>query len=585
MSDQIAQVVHPNIEPPYPYRRGSGGLFRIVSSKDGDETEEWLCTDFTVLGTGCDSSNRNWGCIIAFSDPYGEEHKLFLSFAELTRSATKTLSRLSEHGMSFSRERGARNCVLDLLQTWKGTARFLITENRGWASSECDAFVLENGTIIGDRSVYYVGQPSSQSSVVTQPHDIASWKTAVGEKCVGNPILVSSVSLAFCGPLLDILEMDSFGLHLRGTSSSGKSTALRAAVSVWGGPDRMSSWLTTSNALEATATGMNSTLLPLDELGQVSGKDAFEAAYMLGNGRGKSRSNSSGDGTPSASWRVPILSSGELTLAEKISESGKNVKIGQEVRIIDVAADAGVHGVFDDLHGEVSPAIFAEGLKAGTISTYGVAGPKFVERCLQKKTDLKRILGPIVSKHARSFTSTLSETPDGPTQRVAASLALIAVSGEVATLWDLTGWPRGAATAASLALFEAWVDRRSTLGGSSAVVWLKKLTEFIEGTLEHGFSPVGPQVSSNAFGFWDDTSLYLNNEAWCAAFGASNLELAARAFTNHGSLVRDGNHNKAKAPRATGSRDRYYRLRRANLGNRIKVLITAVEKPDPDLAA
>ncbi|WP_348657496.1 DUF927 domain-containing protein [uncultured Sulfitobacter sp.] len=446
MSNLTAQVIHPNEEPPYPYRRGPGGLYRLILSNDDEETEEWLCTDFTVLGTGCDSTNRNWGRIIAFLDPYGGEHRLFLSSSDLAGSTGKMLSLLSEHGMSFSRERAARNGVLDLLEAWKGSERFLITPKRGWASSECDAFVLDSATIIGNRSVIYMGQSSSGSSSGSTRSNIATWKSTVAEKCIGNPILLSAVSLAFCGPLLDILEVDSFGLHLRGSSSSGKSTALAAAVSVWGGPDRMSSWLTTANALEATATSMNSTLLALDELGQVSGKDAFDAAYILGNGRGKRRSNASGHGTPSASWRVPVLSSGELMLADKISESGQKTMTGQEVRIIDVAADTGRHGVFDDLHGEVSPAEFAEQLKKGAMSTYGVAGPAFVEGCLAKRAELKRVLQSVVSKRANGFLDALSERPDGPSQRVAASLALVASAGELATLWALLAGQRARRT-------------------------------------------------------------------------------------------------------------------------------------------
>ncbi len=585
MSNHTAQVIRPNEEPPYPYRRGPGGLYRLMLSKDGEETEEWLCTDFTVLGTGCDSSNRNWGRIIAFLDPYGGGHRLFLSSSDLAGSTSKMLSLLSEHGMSFSRERAARNGVLDLLEAWKGSERFLITQKRGWASSECDAFVLDSTTIIGDRGVFYTGQSPAGSSIGTTRGDIAIWKSTVAEKCVGNPILMSAVSLAFCGPLLDILEIDSFGLHLRGSSSSGKSTALAAAVSVWGGPDRMSSWLTTANALEATATSMNSTLLALDELGQVSGKDAFDAAYILGNGRGKRRSNASGQGTPSASWRVPVLSSGELTLAEKISESGQKAMTGQEVRIIDVAADTGKYGVFDDLHGELSPAVFAEQVKTGAMSTYGIAGPRFVKVCLEKKADLRRVLPPAVAKSAKGFMSTLTEAPDGPIQRVAANLALVAMAGEVATTLGLTGWPKGAATSASHALFDAWVDRRVTLGGSSSAIWSSKLAEFLEATLEHGFSPVGPEVLRNAFGFWDDTSLYVNDHAWSTAFGAPNQKLAANALINQGSLIRDGNHYKTKAPRAAGSRERYYRLRRTSLEDRINVLIAAAEKQGSTIAA
>ncbi|KZZ26185.1 hypothetical protein A3753_14930 [Sulfitobacter sp. HI0082] len=145
--------------------------------------------------------------------------------------------------------------------------------------------------------------------------------------------------------------------------------------------------------------------------------------------------------------------------------------------------------------------------------------------------------------------------------------------------------PEGAANSASHVLFDAWVDRRVTLGGSSSAIWSSKLAEFLEATLEHGFSPVGPEVLRNAFGFWDDTSLYVNDHAWSTAFGAPNQKLAANALINQGSLIRDGNHYKTKAPRAAGSRERYYRLRRTSLEDRINVLIAAAEKQGSTIAA
>lgn len=585
MSNQIGQEDHLNEALPYPFRRGPGGLYRIAVSKDDEETEEWLCSDFTVLGTGCDSANTNWGRVISVIDPDGSEHRLFLSLALIASSTNKILGHLSEHGMDFSRARTARSGFLDLLSAWKGTDRFLVTNNVGWASKACDAFVLDNSAIIGNPKVFYTGHAFSGRSGKLAQGDIKTWKSAVAEKCVGNPVLLSAVSLAFCGPLLDLLEIDGFGLHLRGSSSSGKSTALAAAVSVWGGPDRMSSWLTTANALEVTATSMNSTLLALDELGQVSGKDAYDAAYQLGNGRGKRRANASGHGTPSASWRVPVLSSGELTLSEKISESGGKPMTGQEVRIIDVAADFGKFGVFDELHGEASPAIFAEKLKAGAMSTYGLAGPQFVEACLKKKTELKQILPPKVTKLARQFLSGHSEPADGPTQRVAASLALVAMSGEVATRWGLTGWPAGAALAAAHSLFDAWVDRRSAAVHSSKTDWTETLNEFLENNLSLGFSAVGANSFRNELGFWDNGFLYLNKQAWSKAFEPANQTLAAETLTEQGILVRDGHHYKTKAPRAAGNRNRCYRLNRARLSDPINMLITKIENGGTSLPA
>lgn len=260
--------------------------------------------------------------------PDQSTHQLFITLAELSSSGSKVLSRLSNCGLRYPRGKEAREGILDLLDQWEGTHRYLVTHNKGWATKNCDTFVIGSSTVLGERKVLFLDQGSSRTSAPTEVGDIAAWKHSVSERCVGNPVLTSAVSLAFAGPLLQVLEVDSFGLHLRGASSCGKSTALNAAMSVWGGPEKMSTWRTTANTLEAMASDMISRLLALDKLAVVTGKDAFDAVYTLGNGQEKRRPTANWSSAPSLNWCVGILSSGEISLAEKIAESGQKIMTG-----------------------------------------------------------------------------------------------------------------------------------------------------------------------------------------------------------------------------------------------------------------
>jgi len=173
-------------------------------------------------------------------------------------------------------------------------------------------------------------------------------------------------------------------LHFKGASSTGKSTALHVAGSVWGGGDAngyVRSWRATANGLEGVSLGHSDTLLCLDELSQLAAKDAGEAAYMLANGAGKSRSSRDGSARRAAKWRVLFLSSGEIGLADKVAEDGRGRKLaaGQQVRIVDVAADAGSEmGMFENLHGFASAEILARHLRAATQQHYGVAARQYL---------------------------------------------------------------------------------------------------------------------------------------------------------------------------------------------------------------
>src|SRR5437773_8552249 len=92
-------------------------------------------------------------------------------------------------------------------------------------------------------------------------------------------------------------------------------------------------------------------LLCLDEMGQVNGREAGEVAYMLANGTGKSRAARDGSARRAARWRVLFLSTGELSLADKMNEAGQRARAGQETRLVDVPADAGSGlGLFEKLH-------------------------------------------------------------------------------------------------------------------------------------------------------------------------------------------------------------------------------------------
>jgi hypothetical protein len=113
-----------------------------------------------------------------------------------------------------------------------------------------------------------------------------------------------------------MLGLEPAGLHLRGESSNGKSSAMMAAISVWGSPNLMFSWRATTNALEGAAAICNGALLPLDEFGEANGKEVGEAVYMLANGQGKARMASTGQLRAQNRWRAMLLSTGELTLAD-----------------------------------------------------------------------------------------------------------------------------------------------------------------------------------------------------------------------------------------------------------------------------
>ena len=104
------------------------------------------------------------------------------------------------------------------------------------------------------------------------------WREKVATLCVGNSRLLLACSMGFAAVLLMPLGAEGGGIHLRGPSSEGKTTAALVGASVWGEPGRMERWRATANGLEGVAAAHNDNLLLLDELKEMDPKEAGAVA-------------------------------------------------------------------------------------------------------------------------------------------------------------------------------------------------------------------------------------------------------------------------------------------------------------------
>ena len=76
-------------------------------------------------------------------------------------------------------------------------------------------------------------------------------------------------------------------------------------------------------------------LLCLDEMGQVDAREAGEIVYMIANQGGKQRAARDGSARRAKQWRLMVLSTGEISLADKLTEVGRRSRAGQEVRLVE----------------------------------------------------------------------------------------------------------------------------------------------------------------------------------------------------------------------------------------------------------
>ncbi|PQA78926.1 DUF927 domain-containing protein [Rhodoferax sp. TS-BS-61-7] len=452
------------------------GVWYTATDGDGNERPSlWVCSRLQVLARTRDQDGGGWGYLLTFADPSGHSRQWAMPARMLAGEGSEYRATLLGMGLLIATSPTARNLLTQYIQTRQPEGYAICTDRVGWHGP---AFVLPHETL-GERDqriVFQSDSPVENTFRIRGSED--QWREQVGALCAGNSRLVFALAAAFAGPLMRHARMESGGFHYRGDSSSGKTTALKVAASVYGGPSFLQRWRTTDNALEATAAQHSDCLLILDELAQIDPKTAGECAYMLANEQSKARASRTAAPRPRLTWRLMFLSAGELGLADHMAEGGKRTRAGQEVRMADIPADAGKSlGAFEDLHGHEGGAAFSRHLVGQAASSYGAVGRTW----LLWLADQADTVGSTIREASTRLASVLVPGgASGQVERVAARFALVGAAGELATSAGLTGWAAGESERAAKACFNAWLAARGGKGNGEVVAMLRQVRGFLE---------------------------------------------------------------------------------------------------------
>lgn len=465
--------------------RRSGGAYYDVKDdgvwhhgfdRNGDPMPpQWICSRMDVTAETRDDANGEWGYLLEFHDADGVPKAWAMPSRMLSGDGSEYRSNLLAMGLKIAPGASARTQLTNYIQTMRTEARARCTDRIGWHGG---AFVLPDRTI-GDGMERVIFQSSGAVvSQFKQRGTLEEWREHVAALCAGNSRFMFTVSAAFAGPLLHLAGVQSGGFHLVGGSSSGKTTALECAASVFGGKDYMRSWRATDNALELTAAQHSDAVLILDEIGQVDPKVVGDVVYMLANETGKGRASRIATARPTLSWRLLFLSDGEIGLADHMSEANKSAKAGQDIRLANIPADARKgYGALDVLHDFASSKALSDHLKSVTRQYYGTAGMAFIEFATKESERLAAVLKRRVNTAAHEW---VPSGASGQVHRVATRFALAGVAGEIAGKAGITGWPQGDALEAARVCFLAWLDMRGGAGDAEQSAMLRQVLGFFE---------------------------------------------------------------------------------------------------------
>lgn len=525
----------------------------------------WICSPIHVDAVTFDGQENNFGRLLRLQNTLGRWRVWSMPMELLRGDGSDLRGELLAMGVEIDPK--AKNELANYIQSEHPKRRVHCALQVGW--SGC-SYVLPD-VVIGDNAADVIFQSGERGHYEhTTAGTLAGWKAGIAEKAVGNPLLMLAISGSFVGPMLAKTHSEGGGPHFQGDSSTGKTTLLNAACSTWGGPNFKRSWRTTANGMEGAAALFNDCLLALDEISECDPREVGAIVYALGNGCGKQRASRTGRARSVTTWRCFVMSSGERTIGTTMAEGGHRVKAGQSVRLLDIPV-ARKYGAFDDLHGELSGSAFSDNIKSVAVTHHGHAGRAFLEKLTRDQRNFGELLELL-----KSLPGFSPNDGEGQEKRVAGRFALMALAGELATEYGLTGWPEGAAVDAAVIGFDAWRSLRGK-GNDERRQIAEKMLGFIE---RHGDSRFSDSADNNHHDIrvinragWyqddEDGREYLfSTEGMREATQGFELKRALDVLQEIGALLPPTANGERSRPKRIGGRAmRLYCIRAEKLGD------------------
>lgn len=501
-------------------------------------------TPIIVTAFSRTADSANWNIVIKFKDRDGRTHKVNIATSDLLGGGLAAVRLLVDNGLALCP--GMEKLLVKYLQCCHPVTRLLRVMNSGWVDN-MHVFVLPNqvfGQTLGETIAYEPEQNSKTVRSITSQGPLEGWQENIAAHTKGNSIILNCILLAFTGPLLKILGLDGGGFHIYGHSSSGKTTALQVAASVWGcGSDPAidsdnsfaQRWNSTANALEAIAAVHSDLLTALDELGTYSGTDLGIDVYTIAGGQGKSTLTSSRKIRQVRTWRGNILSNGEKSMRQAIEEGGRIVKAGQMLRIIDIR----VEDIFPSPPEGMAAADFANHLKQMCSTYYGTAGPAFIQGLVEALADYPEENIELLRANLEQYARELTPENARPEQaRAFRRFAALRLAGELAIEFGVLPLEVEDVNDAVFHFRDLWLRENQSIGDADRA--LLKLQSFL--IRNHSSIPSIRDTDariSNARAFRNPQNNWFlfTDDQLMAATGGSNIKDVVRELRHKKLLV------------------------------------------------
>ena len=294
---------------------------------------------------------------------------------------------------------------------------------------------------------------------------VQNFYRAYGRK---NPLVRFCVSVAFVGPLLEVLERpDQPWLVLVGKAGSGKTHLLHVVASPWGGDvggllGYLSSFSATTNSIEKLSAAAPDSLLALDDL-QALPADSRQRAQILrdvvfrtATGRERGRLGA----VQEPDWRTIAIFGSNDGMSKVMGDGGLAYDEPMQGRLIELHCDY-ERGILSFVPGHTTPSRFVREMKREAVAIRGVAGEHFLKHLVRERAQGDGKLRRKLERWMGELRDELGiDGFDGQTSRIVDVFALVFAAGCLTIEYGITPWSKQRFLEAVTTVFADYDRRR-----------------------------------------------------------------------------------------------------------------------------
>lgn len=257
----------------------------------------------------------------------------------------------------------------------------------GW-TDELDSFVWGT-TEFNNKGETLVSPPSARtrelSNYMTQKGTFEEWQKAFNNlNAPGFEVHAFAALTGFGSPLMALTDYTGAVLSFQNKNpGTGKTLALKMALSLWGQPENLLVTATTTNGLYERMAVMNSLPLALDENTNMSGMAVSDMIYNAAHGKGKIRLEGSAnvERKNQGKWRLIPMTSANTSTYQRL-DGAKADTLAEKMRVIELKMTKP-----DSMSN-----VYARDHLNQINDNYGHAGPTFIKYVVTHQGEVEAVI-------------------------------------------------------------------------------------------------------------------------------------------------------------------------------------------------